>query len=113
MPGLTLQAATPILQAKIQQILFKAALEARNTECRDSDDNILAGLFKAKLIKDNTEWAMKFSQEAAQPLAEAIRDFVLEAEVMVNGALFISPPGISGGPCVGMASVKTGMVSLM
>lgn len=57
--------------------------------------------------------AKEFSESAAGPLTESIYNFIMSLQIIVNSTMFISPPGVSGGPCAGVGSTTNSMVKLL
>lgn len=107
MAAIGLSAAKAKLQLDIQNALndaFKEAYKATFIYGAGDEGEMLA-----------TKFAMKGSQKAAGPIADAILNFVSQAQITGQNAMvssIIAPP-MTGGPCTGVLSFTGTELSLI
>lgn len=107
MAGIGLSAAKVKLQMDIQNALndaFKEAYKATFIYGGGDEGDSIA-----------TKFAMKGSQKAAGPIADAILNFVSQAQITGQNAMvssIIAPP-MTGGPCTGVLAFTGTELSLI
>ena len=81
--------------------------------------NALEKAYKSTFIygagEEGNEIAQKFAQEAAGPMADAILNFISQAQIVGQNPLvstIVAPP-MTGGPCVGMLAFTGTELSLI
>lgn len=116
MAGKTLAASKPKLEQDLKKLLEDACYESEMTmfnENTDADPRIVATV-RNTMDEAAHKKAKKFAEQAYQPLAQAIYDFVMEIGInLVPKGTLLAPPGIAGGPVTGSASTSTQDITIV